>query len=73
MPAPEFESAIQNYAVTLRRDIPEGAREKIPLLPSEDSPVSQRGERFKVLLCSVAEGLSESDLQRFQRGPCGGV
>ncbi len=64
MPATEFESVVQNHAVAVPRHIPEGARVKITLLPPENAPMAQRGERFKALLCQVAEGLSEADLAR---------
>lgn len=64
MQAQEFESIVQNHAVAVPRHIPEGARVKITLLPPESVPVAQRGERFKALLCRVAEGLSEADLAR---------
>ena len=64
MPVHEFESVVRHHSVPVPRQIPEGSRVKVTVLSNDVPSASPRGKRFKTLLCTVAEDLSDADLAR---------
>lgn len=59
----EFEGVTHNHSVPVPESIPDGAPVKVVVLTQTSSP-EDRQRTFKGLLCELAQGLTDADLER---------
>ncbi|MDA8119730.1 MAG: hypothetical protein M0Z85_06700 [Gammaproteobacteria bacterium] len=63
MRALEFESVTHNHSVPVPENIPDGTPVKVVVL-TQAASTEDRQRTFKGLLCEVAQGLTDADLER---------
>lgn len=63
MRALEFECVTHNHCVPVPENIPDGTPVKVVVL-TQAASTEDRQRAFKGLLCEVAQGLTDADLER---------
>jgi len=64
MQAIEFETTVHNHVIRIPDSIPEGAAIRVLLLVDDKLIIQPETGDLKMLLASVTEGMSDSDIAR---------